>query len=459
MTHWPGRSHRRRRHGRRAGTGASHQGDALTFLCPDTVALMTGRTLLIDGGGLSTVCVIGLGYIGLPTAALMASRGLRVMGVDVSAEVVGTVNAGRIHIVEPDLAGLVQKVVSDGALTAHAAPQPADAFIIAVPTPLTDDRRPVLDHVHAALRALAPMLRRGNAVILESTSPVGTTRRLGAMLAGLRPDLSPGPDIAIAYCPERVLPGRIITELVENDRCVGGLTPTCAERAARFYEGFVRGAVLRTTAETAELVKLAENAFRDVNIAFANEMSMVAGQAGVDVWELIRLANRHPRVNILQPGPGVGGHCIAVDPWFIVDAAPAQARLIRAAREVNDDKPAHVVDLVATAAAARPEAPITCFGLAFKADVDDLRGSPALAIATGLAARFPGRVAVVEPHVAQPPPGLTAPLLTLDAALARSGIFVLLVDHLAFRRVAPARLAGRQVIDTRGIWGADRGSA
>jgi UDP-N-acetyl-D-mannosaminuronic acid dehydrogenase len=404
-----------------------------------------------------SICMIGLGYIGLPTAAVVASRGMRVFGVDVNPRVVETVNDGRIHIAEPDLDGLIHKVVSDGALTAHTTPQPADIFVIAVPTPLTPDRRPMLDYVFEAGRALAPVLRPGNTVILESTSPVGTTRRLGELLARLRPDLAlpgiaPEPDIALAYCPERVLPGRTITELVENDRCVGGMTPACAERAAAFYESFVRGAVLRTAAATAELVKLTENAFRDVNIAFANEMSLVAEHAGVDVWELIRLANRHPRVNILQPGPGVGGHCIAVDPWFIVDAAPAQARLILTAREVNDHKAVHVRGRVAEAAAAMPDAPITCFGLAFKANVDDLRGSPALEIAERLSHDFPGRVAVVEPNITQAPPGLSAPLLSLDEALERPGIFLLLVDHASFRHVPPARLAGRRVIDTRGIW-------
>ena len=406
---------------------------------------------------MKTVCIIGLGYVGLPTAAVAASRGWRVFGVDTNPQHVDTVNDGRIPIVEPDLDGLVRKVVADGALTAHAAPQQADLFVIAVPTPLTADRRPMLDHVFDAARALAPALRPGNTVILESTSPVGTTHALCDLLAGLRPDLAmPGraarPDIALAYCPERVLPGRVITELVENDRCVGGVTAACAEAGAAFYESFARGEVLRTDAATAELVKLTENAFRDVNIAFANEISMVAARAGVDVWSLIRLANRHPRVNILQPGPGVGGHCVAVDPWFIVDAAPEEARLIRTAREVNDHKAVHVRGLVQAAARALPGAPITCFGLAFKADVDDLRESPALEIARQLADDFPGSVAVVEPHVARPPPGLAAPLLRLEEGLQRPGIFVLLVDHAAFRRTPLVRLKGRHVIDTRGIW-------
>lgn len=411
---------------------------------------------------MTRVCVIGLGYIGLPTAALAARHGMRVFGVDVNAAVVAALNAGRTLLHEPDLDGLLRRVVAEGMLTAHATPQPADVFIIAVPTPLAEGRRPMLDHVHSAVRALAPVLARGNVLILESTSPVGTTAGIARMLAALRPDLRvPGvaeaPDIALAYCPERVLPGRIIVELVENDRCVGGITPACAEAAARFYEGFVRGEVLRSAAATAELVKLTENAFRDVNIAFANEMSLVAEKAGVDVWELIRLANRHPRVNILQPGPGVGGHCIAVDPWFIVDAAPEQARLIRTAREVNDHKAAHVRARVAEAARAMPQAPITCFGLAFKADVDDLRESPALEIARHLSADFPGRLAVVEPFVRAAPPGLAAPLIDLPDALKRGGIYVLLVDHTAFRRVPPESLAGRRVIDTRGAWGISPG--
>ena len=403
---------------------------------------------------MTRVCVIGLGYIGLPTAVLAARHGMRVFGVDVNDAVVAGVNAGRSHVLEPELDGLVGRVVAAGRLTAHAAPQPADVFVIAVPTPLGEGRRPVLEHVHDAFRALAPVLAPGNLVILESTSPVGTTAGLGRMLAGLRPDLRvPGvaeeADIALAYCPERVLPGRILAELVGNDRCVGGVTPACAAAAAGFYQAFVRGEVLRSDAATAELVKLTENAFRDVNIAFANEMSLVAARAGVDVWELIRLANRHPRVNILQPGPGVGGHCIAVDPWFIVDAAPEEARLIRMAREVNDHKAVHVRAQVAEAARAMPGAPITCFGLAFKPDVADLRESPALEIALGLAAAFPGRVVAVEPHVAAVP-GLE--LLGLAAGLERAGIFVLLVDHAAFRAVGRERLVGRFVVDTRGVW-------
>ncbi|MBY0337412.1 MAG: UDP-N-acetyl-D-mannosamine dehydrogenase [Acetobacteraceae bacterium] len=410
---------------------------------------------------MTEACVVGLGYIGLPTAAYMARTGIRVHGVDIDPTVVTTVNEGRIHIVEPDLDGLVQKVVRDGALTAHPAPVPADVFLIAVPTPLGPDHAPVVDFVHAAARAIAPVLRPGNIVILESTSPVGTTAEVARLLAAARPDLSiatgegKAEEIAVAYCPERVLPGRILVELVENDRCVGGLTPDCAERAARFYESFVRGAVLRTTAATAELVKLTENSFRDVNIAFANELSLVCDRLGPDVWEVISLANRHPRVNILRPGPGVGGHCIAVDPWFIVHSAPEQARIIRTAREVNDGKARHVEEQIARLAEAEPDAPVICFGLAFKANVDDLRESPALEITERLARRFPGRVMAVEPFVAALPRDLAAlgvSLLGFEEALQRDGIWALLVDHSIFARVAPAQRQGRRIVDTRGIW-------
>ena len=292
-----------------------------------------------------TVCIVGLGYIGLPTAALIASRGHEVIGVDTDPAVVATVNEGRIHIAEADLDGLVQKGVLSGKLSANIAPESADVFVLAVPTPLSGNKKPVVDYVFDAARSIAPHLKRGNLVIIESTCPLGTTEAICDLLAGLRPDLHfPNggngyvPDVSLAYCPERVLPGRILSELVQNDRCVGGLTPDCAARARRFYELFVRGACFETTARTAEIVKLTENAFRDTNIAFANELSLISDRVGVDVWEVIDLANRHPRVNILKPGPGVGGHCIAVDPWFIVDAAPQEARLIRTAREVNDGK-------------------------------------------------------------------------------------------------------------------------
>ena len=394
-----------------------------------------------------SVTVIGLGYIGLPTAALLASRGIRVHGVDSSAQVRETLAAGRIHITEADVEALLERALRDGLLTIHATPPAADVFLIAVPTPLGADRAPVLDHVMDAARALADVLRPGDLVLLESTSPIGTTARIAALLAELRPELD---GLAIAYGPERVLPGRILTELVENDRVAGGLTPEATRRAVEFYRGFVRGAVLGTDAATAEMVKLSENAFRDVNIAFANELSLIAGVHGLDVWRVIELANRHPRVNILKPGPGVGGHCIAVDPWFLAHGAPDAARLIPAARAVDAAKREAVL-AEASAICAAGE-PLICLGLAFKADVDDLRESASLAIAMELVRRFPGQVSVVEPHLHAAPPGLDAEFLTLDDALAAPGALLLLTDHSVFARVPSAALAGRRIIDTRGVF-------
>ena len=403
---------------------------------------------------MTRVCVIGLGYIGLPIAALAAGRGMRVFGVDVDGAVVAGLNAGRSHVLEPELAGLVGRVVAEGRLTGHGAPQPADVFIIAVPTPLAEGRRPMLEHMHAALRALAPVLVPGNLVILESTSPVGTTAGLGRMLAGLRPDLripgqADGADIALAYCPERVLPGRILAELVENDRCVGGITPACAAAAAGFYARFVRGEVLRCDAATAELVKLTENAFRDVNIAFANELSLVCDQLAINVRELIALANHHPRVQVLQPGCGVGGHCIAVDPWFIAAAAPAITPLIQTARRVNDAKSAWVIEQVQARAAAledqlgRPPR-IGCLGLAFKPDVDDLRESPALHITTQLLVAGLD-VLACEPNLADHP---TIRLHGLEQVLAAADLLVFLVAHTPFRGLP---VAGRAVFDLCGV--------
>jgi UDP-N-acetyl-D-mannosaminuronic acid dehydrogenase len=316
------------------------------------------------------VSVIGLGYIGLPTAAVFASRGIEVIGVDVNEIAVQTINKGRIHIVEPDLDMVVHAAAREGRLRATLKPEAADAFLIAVPTPFRDGHEPDLSYIEAAARAIAPVLAKGNLVVLESTSPVGTTEQIAAWLAEERPDLSfpqeagEAADVAVAYCPERVLPGHVLRELVENDRVIGGLTPRCSAEAVALYSTFVKGECVVTTARTAEMCKLTENAFRDVNIAFANELSIICDKLDISVWELIRLANRHPRVNILQPGPGVGGHCIAVDPWFIVNRNPDEARLIHAARQVNDSKPHWVVDKVLAAAravAARKGcAPRTC---------------------------------------------------------------------------------------------------
>ncbi|HSG50456.1 MAG TPA: UDP-N-acetyl-D-mannosamine dehydrogenase, partial [Longimicrobiales bacterium] len=346
------------------------------------------------------VCVVGLGYIGLPTAVVLARAGMQVIGVDVRQDAVDKINAGKAHIVEPDLDGLLHLVVREGKLRATTEPEPADVFVIAVPTPFKGDHEPDLSYVESAARAIAPFLKPGNLVVLESTVPPGATEQMVQWILEERPDLkAPGAwdsSFYAAHGPERVLPGRIIVELVQNDRVVGGVTEESSAVAKRFYETFVRGECVVTDARTAELAKLTENAFRDVNIAFANELSIIAGRLGVDPFELISLANRHPRVNILQPGPGVGGHCIAVDPWFIVHADPEQSRFIRAARETNLAKTRWVIDRVVEAVeAAGDDAGIACFGLAYKADVDDLRESPALEIAVELARRFPGRVTAV----------------------------------------------------------------
>ncbi len=409
------------------------------------------------------VCVIGLGYIGLPTAALIASRGLAVTGVDVNPFIVSTVNAGKIHIVETDLESEVLKALQSGQLTAREKPEAADVFLIAVPTPLGHGKTPVVDHVFAAARAIAPYLKRGDLVILKSTSPVGTTERICGFLAERRPDLifpvgpeqASAPDVSVAYCPERVLPGRILKELVENDRCIGGVSPTCSAKARTFYESFVRGTCIETTARTAEMVKLTENAFRDTNIAFANELSMICDRLDVNVWQLIELANLHPRVQILKPGPGVGGHCIAVDPWFIVDAAPLEARLIKTARHVNDGKADYVLDQIRSLIEMHRDRPVSCLGLAFKANVDDLRESPALAIAERLAQAYGERIGVVEPFIDALPESLAkhgARWQQLDEALGEAGILILLVDHDIFRAVDRSRLAEVIIYDTRGIW-------
>ena len=411
------------------------------------------------------VAVIGLGYIGLPTAAVAARAGADVLGVDVSAAVVETVADGRIHIEETDLADVVQAAVASGALTASTRVAPADYFVIAVPTPFKAGHVPDVDYVLAAARSIAPVLKPGDTVILESTSPVGTTEQIRDLLAETRPDLTfpvdggEEADIALAYCPERVLPGRILQELVRNDRCIGGITPACAVRARGFYAPFVQGECVLTTARTAEMVKLVENSFRDVNIAFANELSVVSDTLGLDVWRVIELANRHPRVNILQPGPGVGGHCIAVDPWFIVHSDPANARLIRVAREVNDAKVDFTIAKARELIDSVGDAPVALLGLAFKPNIDDLRESPALEVALALAKAYGARIRIVEPYVDALPPsfdGTGAELMPLERAMATCPAAVLLVDHDAFRTMDPARRAHLRLYDTRGAWRHDR---
>ncbi|MBY8826825.1 UDP-N-acetyl-D-mannosamine dehydrogenase [Hephaestia mangrovi] len=405
------------------------------------------------------VAVLGLGYIGLPTAAVIARTGVKVLGIDVSDHVVETVNSGKVHIEEVDLDGLVSGVVARGNLRASTEIQPADVFVIAVPTPFAEDHRPNVGYVLKAATTIAAVLKPGDTVILESTSPVGTTEQVRDLLAELRPDLKlPGrssetADVAIAYCPERVLPGRILVELIDNDRVIGGITPRCARKALSFYRRFVRGACVTTSCRAAEMTKLTENAFRDVNIAFANELSLVADTMGVDVWEVIRLANRHPRVNILSPGPGVGGHCIAVDPWFLVSAAPDQTPLIRTARQVNDGKVAHTIAQATALIDAHPGVPVACMGLAFKANIDDFRESPALKVAEALTARFGARIRIVEPYADALPPSLAAAtLIDLDDAIESCGIMIVLVDHELFKSVPLDERADKVVYDTRGIW-------
>ncbi|MCJ8157181.1 UDP-N-acetyl-D-mannosamine dehydrogenase [Sphingomonas sp. LaA6.9] len=407
------------------------------------------------------VIVLGLGYIGLPTAAVIARSGCPVLGVDVNADVVETVASGRVHIEEVDLDGLVQGVVARGLLRASTRIEAADVFVIAVPTPFEEDHAPNIGYVLSAATSIATVLKAGDTVILESTSPVGTTEKVRDLLAQLRPDLRvPGrtgesADIAIAYCPERVLPGRILVELIDNDRCIGGITPRCARKALAFYRRFVRGQCVTTSARTAEMVKLTENAYRDVNIAFANELSKVSDTMDLDVWEVIRLANRHPRVNILQPGPGVGGHCIAVDPWFIVHGDPENTPLIRTARQVNDGKTDHVIQRAVAMIDELPGAAIACLGLAFKANIDDFRESPAVKVAAALAGRYGSRVRIVEPYASALPKALEgtgATLIDIDTAIETCPVFVVLVDHDVFRSVPVDERSDKHVYDTRGIW-------
>lgn len=395
-----------------------------------------------------TICVVGLGYIGLPTASFLGTKGYRVIGVDAEPRVVDTINRGEIHIVEPDLDILVKSAVQSGNLRATGEPQEADVFIIAVPTPLRQPgNKPDLSYVEAATRSIAPCLRPGNLVLIESTIPVGTTTDV--VLPILR-DGSPGSanGVLLAHCPERVLPGRVLVELVGNDRIVGGIDDASTAAAAAFYGSFTNGEVFETDAATAEMAKLAENTFRDVNIALANELSIICDRHGIDPWDMIKLANRHPRVNILQPGPGVGGHCIAVDPWFIAASAPDSAALIGTARRVNDAKPDWVVGKIREAARGMDNPAIACLGLAFKANVDDLRCSPAVQITRKLREEKLGELLVCEPNLKT---HRDFDLLSLDEALERADIVVLLVDHDVFRKVTPAQLAGKVLIDTRGV--------
>jgi UDP-N-acetyl-D-mannosaminuronic acid dehydrogenase len=416
-----------------------------------------------------TISVIGLGYIGLPTAAMFASRKKKVIGVDINQQAVDIINQGKIHIVEPDLDMIVHAAVTEGYLKASTQAEPADAFLIAVPTPFKKDtHEPDLSYIKSAAELIAPVLKKNDLVVLESTSPVGTTEQMAEWLAEIRSDLtfpqhlSEASDIRIAHCPERVLPGHVIRELVENDRVIGGMTQKCSEQAIELYKIFVKGECVVTNARTAEMAKLTENSCRDVQIAFANELSIICDKLDIDVWELISLANRHPRINILQPGPGVGGHCIAVDPWFIVSKTPEQAKLIHMARKVNDSKPEWVIEKVKVAVSAflkcNParsinDLRISCFGLSFKPDIDDLRESPALEISKSIAKMFPSTVKFVEPNISKlsERDSENAELVEFDVAIKETDIAILLVDHVQFKKLKniPDCVS---IVDVKGIW-------
>lgn len=417
---------------------------------------------MVAGSRYQDIVVVGLGYIGLPTAAVFAKNGVNVYGMDVDQRVVDTINRGEIHIVEPDLDSAVKDAVAAGMMEAGLSARPADAFLIAVPTPFKGhDHEPDLSYIEAASRSIAPVLKTGDLVILESTSPVGATEKMAEWLAEERPDLSfpqqegEQSDIRIAHCPERVLPGKVLAELVTNDRIVGGMTQRCGEAAKALYEIFVEGECILTDVRTAEMCKLTENAFRDVNIAFANELSLICEKQGINVWELIQLANRHPRVDVLSPGAGVGGHCIAVDPWFIIAGAPAQSRLIRTAREVNNYKPEWVIERIEKAVrdSGKTHPTIALLGLAFKPDIDDLRESPAMRIAAQLVDRFEHPLLVVEPNIETVPAHLQqATLTSLEEALG-ADVVAILVGHREFHGAREQLARHPLVIDPVGVTG------
>lgn len=395
------------------------------------------------------ICVIGLGYIGLPTAALAAQAGHRVTGVDVQVSVVETVNSGKTHLVEPGLPEVVAATVQSGALTAQATiPNDADIYLICVPTPFDHaTKKPDMKYVRTAAEQLAQVVPNGALVVLESTSTIGaTTEHVQNVMEQANPALVGKLDYI--FCPERAIPGDTMRELVENDRLVGGLTSAAAERGVAFYKTFVTGDISPTDATTAELVKLVENASRDAQLAFVNSLSMVCDKLGTDVWDVIAFANRHPRVNLLQPGPGVGGHCLPVDPWFIVDAAPEHAQFIQAAREANVAKELWVVEKIKQALATNPNASVALFGLAYKPNVDDFRESPSVSVAQKVKQALPQtNLLVVEPFMKE---STEWQLSTMDAALNEADIVVVLTDHEQFNQVTSAQLAGKTVIDTRG---------
>ena len=409
------------------------------------------------------VSIIGLGYIGLPTAAILASKGVEVIGVDINKNVVSTINKGEIHIVEPCLGDLVAEVVSSGRLRATSMPEAADIFIIAVPTPFKENHVPDISFVEAAVKAITPYLVKDNLVILESTSPVGTTEKIAKLIGALRPDLcEPSDDclnlkVYIAYCPERVLPGKVLEELVLNNRVIGGLSLACSQKALELYRTFVEGDCIISNARSAEMCKLTENAYRDVNIAFANELSLICDKLDINVWELIGLANRHPRVNILQPGPGVGGHCIAVDPWFIVNAAPSESKLIRVAREVNDFKPTYLIKQIESLI-KKGFSKVAFFGMSYKPNVDDFRESPAIEIIDAIARNTNiTSIKIVEPYAQNllmfdVSMRDKIQLCEIDEAITAADVLILLVDHEEFKGVSANQLVGKKIIDSKGCW-------
>lgn len=403
------------------------------------------------------ICVVGLGYVGLPTASLLANRGFMVRGVDVNPTVVEIINQGKPHISEPDLDILVRAAINSGNLTASLEPGVADVFILAVPTPFKEGNIPDISYIESATKAISPHISEGDLIILESTSPVGTTEKIAEWLQELRPDMDIESSVYIAHCPERVLPGQTLKELVTNDRIIGGINAASAEKAAELYDKFVTGEIICTEARTAELSKLAENAYRDVNIAFANELSIICDKLNTDVWEMIKMANYHPRVNILQPGPGVGGHCIAIDPWFIVSSAPEEARLIRTAREVNDGKPDYVVDKVKEMSARFRDPKVCCLGLSYKPNIDDLRESPAIEVVRRLVTEnIVNELMVVEPYINQLPKSLqelgNIQLVDLESGLRESDIVVMLVNHREFKRIKSNLVKEKVWLDTVGVF-------
>ena len=399
---------------------------------------------------MKNVCVIGLGYIGLPTACMLASKGINVNGVDINPQIVDTINRGNIHIEEPGLQQLVETVIKSGNLKAYTKPQPSDVYIIAVPTPVRSDKKACMDYVGSAANSIIDILKPGDLVILESTSPPETTKDFLVPILE-KSNLKIGEDLFVAYCPEKVLPGKIIEELVKNQRIVGGINEKSAQMAKEVYQSFVQGEIFLTDSVTAEMVKIMENTYRDVNIAFANELAKISHKMGINAWDVINLANLHPRVNIHSPGPGVGGHCISVDPWFIVEKNPTLAKLINQARNINDSMPEFAYNLVLEQVKNVPNAKITVLGLTYKPDIDDIRESPAIEIAKMIESNPNLRLSVYDPHVKC----YDYKLSSFEESFKDSDCVVLAVNHKEFKSISPAQIANlvrnKLIIDTRNV--------